>query len=117
MAFVRAILSAIRNSFNFSGRANRREFWFWLIFVVAGYLLTLYLDLTYMGPYFGYLPMEEGAPQPLHWIWLALCAIPTLSLIFRRVQDHDKPGYMALTVVPLAWWLIAKGTKGPNRYG
>ena len=124
MSFLRAIASAIRNYFNFSGRANRREFWYWILFALAMWLLLLQIDLLYWLPIddllaerTGYMPMEEGAPQPLNLAWLAFCVIPTLSLIVRRVHDHDQPAWKALLVVPLAWWLFAKGTKGPNRFG
>lgn len=119
MQFIRSIGSALRNFANFSGRANRREFWFWLGFVIIVYLLIRYLELNVFTPMAGYLPFEEvpGYLSWTSWGWLILCIIPTLSLIVRRVHDHDKPGWMALTIVPLFWWLVAKGTKGPNRYG
>ncbi|MCG6858195.1 MAG: DUF805 domain-containing protein [Salaquimonas sp.] len=140
MSFFRAIFSAIRNYFNISGRSNRREFWYWLGFVVLAYLLLRYFEVNYLAIWAGYLPYEEPdqfpawligmypalsdevpwMPDFLSWIssaWLVFCIIPTLTLIVRRVHDHDRPGWMALTIVPLVWWLVAKGTKGPNRYG
>jgi uncharacterized membrane protein YhaH (DUF805 family) len=117
MAFLRAIGSALLNYFNFRGRANRREFWFWIIFVALVWLGALYVDLNYVGTWLGYMPMEDGAPRPLSQGWLALSLIPTLSVLVRRMHDHDEPGWKALTILPLSYWLIAKGTKGPNRYG
>lgn len=139
MSFLPSIVSALRNCFNFRGRANRREFWYWLAFVVLVYLLIRYFELYYVTGWAGYLPYEEVPQFPawlsdnawlaekltwlpgyltwLSWGWLVICIPPTASLIVRRVHDHDRPGWMALTVVPLAWWLFAKGTRGPNRYG
>ena len=117
MSFIRAIFSAFRHAFDISGRANRREFWYWLGFVVLGWLAMLQIDVTFVGGWLGYLPGEEGAPQPLNLAFLAICAIPTLTLIARRVHDHDQPAWKALLLIPLPYWLVAKGTKGPNRYG
>lgn len=117
MQFVRSIVSAFRNYVNFTGRANRRDFWFWIAFVVLVWLALLYVDIAYVAPMRGFMPMEEGAGTPVSNAWLIFCLLPTIAVIVRRVHDHDKPGWMALTIVPLAWWLIAKGTRGPNRYG
>ncbi len=117
MSFIRAIVSGFRNYLNFSGRANRREFWYWIGFAALAWLLLLWVDLNFVGPWQGYLPMEDGAPRPLSWGWLALVVLPTLSVLVRRVHDHNQPGWMALTVLPLPWWLIVRGTKGENRYG
>lgn len=117
MSFFRAIASAIINYFNFRGRAGRTEFWFWVMFAAAVWLLALWLDLTFVPPYLGYMPMEDGAPRPLSLGWLVLCIIPTISIIVRRMHDNDRSGWWALTVLPAIWWLISKGTKGPNRYG
>ncbi len=33
------------------------------------------------------------------------------------MHDHDEPGWKALIILPLGYWLVAKGDKGPNRYG
>ena len=96
MAFLRAIASAFVNYFNFRGRANRREFWYWLGFVILLWLVLLYADLNYIAPMLGYMPMEEGVPNYLSDGWLLIAAIPTLSLIVRRMHDHDEPGWKAL---------------------
>jgi uncharacterized membrane protein YhaH (DUF805 family) len=117
MSFLRAIVSAFSHAFDFRGRANRREFWFFVLFAVAVWLGMLLLDLYYLAPLQGFMPMEDGAPSWASDAWSLLCVIPTLSLIVRRVHDHDRSAWLALTVLPLAWWLIAKGTKGPNRFG
>lgn len=117
MAFITAVASAIRNYFNFSGRANRREFWFWAGFALLMWLALLTVDLNWIGPWLGYMPMEDGAPRPLSMAWLGFIAIPSLSILVRRMHDHDEPGWKALIILPLGYWLVAKGIKGANRYG
>ena len=117
MAFLQAIASAFVNYFNFRGRSNRREFWYWIGFCLLMWLVLLYVDLNTIAPMLGYMPMEEGVPNYLSDGWLVLIAIPTLSLIVRRMHDHDEPGWKALMILPLSYWLVAKGDKNPNRYG
>ena len=104
------------------------------------YLLVRYFEVSILATWLGYLPYEEPDQFPewfvsiypnayealpwipnfltwISWAWIIFCIIPTFTLIIRRVHDHDKPGWMAFTVLPLVWWLFGKGTKGPNRYG
>ncbi|MGI9402547.1 MAG: DUF805 domain-containing protein, partial [Rhizobiaceae bacterium] len=95
MKFIKSIFSAFRNMFNFSGRANRRDFWFWVLFAIAVYLICRIVDLKIVAPMMGYLPYEEVDSSPVSTIWLIICILPTISLIYRRVQDHGKPGWMA----------------------
>lgn len=119
MKLVRAIGLAIANYFNFSGRAGRTDFWIWLFFAVLVWFGTLQLDLWYIPVWFdiGYMPMEEGLPRYLSTAWAIFCIIPTLSLMVRRMHDHDRQGWWLLSIVPALWWLATKGQKGPNRYG
>ena len=117
MRFVAAIGSAIRNYARFSGRANRREFWYFAGFVVLVWLLALLADLYVVAPMRGFMPMEDGAGTPVANAWLLLCLVPMVTVTVRRVHDHDRPGWMALTILPLFYWLVARGTRGPNRYG
>jgi uncharacterized membrane protein YhaH (DUF805 family) len=117
MAFFQAIGTALRNYFNFSGRSNRRQFWYWLAFVVIMYLLFRAVDLWIVAPARGFAPFEEGAGSPASNAWLLFCIVPTVSLIVRRVHDHGYSGWWALTIVPLAWWLVGRGDREANRFG
>ena len=117
MAFIKAVSSGFRNYANFSGRANRREFWNWLGFVIIIWLVMLWIDASIVGPMRGFAAYESGAGTWLANLWLLICLLPTVSLIVRRVHDHGFSGYWALTILPLIWWLFAKGSKKPNRFG
>jgi uncharacterized membrane protein YhaH (DUF805 family) len=117
MPFLRAIVSAFARAFDFRGRANRREFWFFLLFAVVVWLALLTFDLDYMAERLGFMPMEEGAPRYFSNAWALICLVPLASLIVRRVHDHGFSGWWALTVLPLVWWLIGKGEKEANRFG
>jgi uncharacterized membrane protein YhaH (DUF805 family) len=117
MSFFRAVGNAIVHAADFRGRANRRDFWFFLAFAVAGWLAALTFDLFYLAERLGFMPMEEDAPRWASNAWLLLCALPLASLVVRRMHDHDRSGWLALSVIVLPYLLSAKGTKGPNRYG
>jgi uncharacterized membrane protein YhaH (DUF805 family) len=117
MSFFRAIASGFKNFFNFRGRANRREVWYWLLFVVIVWLALMVVDLFYVAAMRGYAPFEQGAGFPVSNTWLLICAIPSAALVARRVHDHGRSAWWALTVVPLLWWLFAKGEREENRFG
>ena len=51
-----AIDKAFKNYFNFSGRSNRAEFWYFFLFILLGNFLTQLID-TYI---IGYHPDEMG---------------------------------------------------------
>lgn len=116
MAFFEAVAAAFRNYFNFAGRANRRQFWYWLAFVVIMYLILLCVDLWVIAPLRGFAPNEQGAGTLLSMTWLVVCILPTITLVARRVHDNGHSAFWALAIVPLAWWLFAKGDKGENRF-
>jgi GYF domain 2 len=47
--FGEAVSSCFRNYANFSGRANRAEFWFFILFVTAGGIATFIADVALFG--------------------------------------------------------------------
>jgi uncharacterized membrane protein YhaH (DUF805 family) len=46
MNFGQAIKSGFSNYVNFSGRAIRSEYWYWVLFVILGEIVTLIIDYT-----------------------------------------------------------------------
>ena len=100
--FLDAIKNTVTNSFNFSGRANRRDFWFWLLLATLIIALCNYIDGTIIAPARGFLPNEDGAGQPLTTGAFVLLALPTLSVMVRRLHDRDWSGWWTLLgIVPL----------------
>jgi uncharacterized membrane protein YhaH (DUF805 family) len=95
MNFGEAITSGFSNYVNFSGRAIRSEYWYWVI----GYQVTTTL--------FG----------------LAVL-LPGLAVTIRRLHDLDRTGWwFLLSFVPIVGWIIlivwycTEGTRGTNRFG
>ena len=111
-----AINKAFNNYFNFSGRANRSEFWYFFLFILLINALTHVID-TYI---IGYHPEEMGIVSGV--VWLAT-AIPQLSITFRRLQDVGKSGWwflLSFTIngfIPLIVWWCTMSEPRKNRYG
>ena len=111
-----AIDKAFKNYFNFSGRSNRSEFWYFFLFILIGNFFTHLID-TYI---IGYHPEEMGV---VSGIFFLATAFPQLSLIFRRLHDTGKSGWwflLSFTVIGLiplfVWWCSMSDPK-KNRYG
>ena len=111
-----AIDKAFKNYFNFSGRSNRSEFWYFFLFIILMNFLTNLID-TYI---IGYHPDEMGV---VSGIFFLATAFPQLSLIFRRLHDTGKSGWwflLSFTVIgliPLFIWWCTIGDQKKNHYG
>ena len=111
MGLVDAVKSGISNYANFSGRASRSEYWFWVLGVLIGYIV------------FGALMMVSEKLGLLLVVFYLGIIIPSLSVAVRRLHDTDKSGWMILiSLIPLIglivlYWYCVRGTDGPNQYG
>ncbi len=102
------------------GRANRKQFWLWLIlpFTVIGIILA-FIDMA-MGNY-----NAEYGVGPVSGIFGLIAIIPAIMVYIKRFHDRDKSGWwvliMLIPIIGPLWLLIElgflKGTPGPNRFG
>ena len=113
-----------RQSFDFSGRATRREYWLfvlqlWLGLIVVAFVMGLFTALL-AGP-------DSATVQAVPLVMLALILfslLPFLSATIRRLHDHDKTGWMLLLwFIPAVGWIfflimmLTPGTEGENDFG
>ncbi|MGH2666227.1 DUF805 domain-containing protein [Flavobacterium sp.] len=110
----------IKNYANFSGRARRSEYWYFvlmnvvvIVFLVILYLCMLTVSETLGGVFLGAL-----------LLYFLIIIIPSLAVIVRRLHDINKSGwYYFVRFIPVAgpiWLLIllcTDGTAGNNGYG
>ena len=96
----------------FEGRAQRKEFWMFLLFNV---LVTFALHL--IDAVMVHVPL-------LSVIYSIAILVPYIAVGVRRLHDTDRAGWWLLvSFVPIVGWLIVvvllalEGTRGPNRYG
>jgi uncharacterized membrane protein YhaH (DUF805 family) len=111
MGFGQAISAGFSNYVNFSGRACRSEYWYWVLFViladiVAG-IIDYLLGMQIVSSLFGLVTL-----------------LPGIAVSIRRLHDLDRTGWwILLALIPLIGWIIlliwyiSKGTDGPNRFG
>ena len=93
MNFLTVLQMCFRKSFVFRGRAPRSEFWYWMLFVVAGTLLFTYLDaMVFKTPFLG----KINNPMTALFGWITLPAF--LSASWRRLHDIGRSG----------WWIGAQ---------
>ena len=120
---IKYYLNAVQNNYaNFSGRARRSEYWYFMLCYYIISILAIVLD-SVLGSGF----QIEGISLGYGWITLAIALghiIPSLALLVRRLHDVGKSGWFYFIVlIPLigAIWLLVlectEGTKGDNNYG
>jgi uncharacterized membrane protein YhaH (DUF805 family) len=111
MGFGQAISAGFSNYVNFSGRACRSEYWYWVLFIiladiVAG-IIDYLLGMQIVSSLFGLVTL-----------------LPGIAVSIRRLHDLNRTGWwILLALIPLIGWIIlliwyiSKGTDGPNRFG
>jgi len=111
MNFGQAISSGFSNYVNFSGRAARSEYWFWVLFVVLAEIVTSGID---------YVIGIELVTS----IFALATLIPGIAVGVRRLHDTDRSGWwLLLGLIPLVGgiiliiWFCGKGTDGSNQFG
>lgn len=111
-------MEALRKYATFTGRARRKEYWFFQLFVL---LVVMVLSLA--DRMLGVLDEESGIGL-LSGLFSLAMFIPSLAVSIRRLHDTDRTGWWALLYfVPLLGFLVLlvfflqDGTRGTNRYG
>jgi len=135
-------LRALRRSFQFRGRANRAEYWWFTAFSAAPGVVFSVLEGAGVGPQ-ALLSQVDAAIS-------ALLLLPSFSAGVRRLHDVDRSGWWIGATLPLllVWlfsvgfaegyseyviwggllamlaylvlalvWFTRPGTPGPNRFG
>ena len=102
----------------FSGRSRRKEYWYFVLFVVFISIVLSIVD-NLIGAY----DRSSGAGL-LSSIFSLAVLIPSIAVSVRRLHDIDRTGWWVLiSLVPLVGWIVLlvfhvqDSTPGPNRYG
>ena len=126
MTLMQSISTCFSKYITFNGRAQRSEFWWFVLFIVIGSVIAGSIDSTIFGKntfmlgetnfYFrtGFFGM----------IFSLGTFLPTWTVEVRRLHDIGKSGWwILLGLIPvigfiiLLVWMISKGTSGNNAYG
>ncbi|HAI74686.1 MAG TPA: DUF805 domain-containing protein [Microscillaceae bacterium] len=93
-----------KNYVNFSGRAGRKEFWY---FVLINFVLSYALGVV--GALVGF--------SLLGTIYSLGVLLPSIGIGFRRMQDVGKPGWFILIPIYNIILAIGESQPGDNEHG
>ena len=117
------VMAVLKKYAVFTGRARRKEFWMFYLFIIVGVIVAIILD-NVLG-----ITIEsmryEGMGYGLFTILVYLAIlVPTLAVVVRRLHDIGKSGWwICIGFIPLigSIWLIAllatDSQPGENQYG
>jgi uncharacterized membrane protein YhaH (DUF805 family) len=90
MTFQESIKTCFTKYADFSGRATRSEYWWFILFIfLGGFVLSFVSFIVYA-------------------IFVLATIIPSISAATRRLHDTGRSGWWQLIVlVPLVGWIIA----------
>ena len=124
-------IKCMKNYAVFKGRANRAEFWYFILYWIILYGVIILIDRT-IGyniinlndlPYSEYIPLAQvsGEVGPLILFYRPLTIIPSIAAATRRLHDINMSGkWSILLLTPLAPFvmllLIKKGDIVKNQY-
>jgi uncharacterized membrane protein YhaH (DUF805 family) len=119
MGFGQAISYNIKNVTNFSGRAGRGEFWWWVVFL---WILSVVVNLLTGG--WNLNAADRGVG---YWIGLVISLVlwlATLAVAVRRLHDTGRTGWWVLlwficcigAIILIVFWAQASQST-ENQYG
>lgn len=111
-------LKVLKQYFDFSGRARRKEYWMFTLFsVIVAFVLGIVDGLT--GATLG-----TEALGLLGGLYTLAVLVPSIAVGARRLHDVDRSGWwMLIAFIPLIGaivllvWACTEGTRGDNRFG
>jgi uncharacterized membrane protein YhaH (DUF805 family) len=112
-------LDALRSKYaTFTGRARRKEYWYFVLFYVLAFIVLLVVDEVT-----GTLDEEAGIGL-LSAIFVLATIIPLLAVTVRRLHDTDRSGWWVLiNLVPIIGGIVLlvftllDSQPGANRFG
>jgi uncharacterized membrane protein YhaH (DUF805 family) len=115
MSFTDAVRHCLANYANFTGRARRSEYWFFMLALVLLNIAASILDAVLLS---------VGVFLSISLLAMLATLVPAIAVATRRLHDVGRSGWWQLVVfVPLVGWIIAlvwfarAGDPGPNRFG
>ena len=110
MGFIEAVKTCFKKYFVFKGRAQRSEFWWWMLFTLIGGIIFGILDSIVFPSSTAGIAADDllgqlaGQSTPISDVFSLLTFIPSIAVGTRRLHDIDKSGWWQL--LPLAPALI-----------
>lgn len=113
------LIDGFKNYFNFSGRATRKQYWFYALWVFLISSLCLTIDFLVGTANFFY----HGGGL-VNSLFSLAALIPGLGISFRRLHDVDRSGaWILIAVIPVVGAIVllvfycTDSKPGENKYG
>jgi uncharacterized membrane protein YhaH (DUF805 family) len=108
-------IAVIKKYFVFTGRSNRKEFWFFLLVnLIIGIVFSILTKIPILGILI----------RIAYFLFGLAIFIPSFMLGIRRLHDTNKTGWlMLLCLIPIVGAIAVlvlcalEGTQGENQYG
>jgi uncharacterized membrane protein YhaH (DUF805 family) len=111
-------LKVLKQYADFSGRARRSEYWYFVLFNMIFAIVAVVLD-NILGT-----AIEGVGYGPIYGLYVLAVLVPGLAVAVRRLHDVGKSGWMFLIgLIPLigAIWLLVlfftDSQPGTNKWG
>ncbi len=126
------LINPLKRSFDFKGRANRKEFWLYFVGLLIAFYAACFVIMGLTASACALFHSDMGAQQVCGWIGTIICILlfgggmplMLMSAGARRLHDSDKSGWWqllifipSLGILALFILMLLPGTKGDNRFG
>lgn len=127
------MLLPLRRYAQFSGRAQRKEYWMFFLFVLIVFAIAMVIDnLLGFGTTTRYAAVTDNSAAAgfnstggiVTLLAMLALLLPSIAVAVRRLHDIDRSGWWLLIgLIPLAGAIVllvfycTDGTRGPNRFG
>ncbi|MHA3058565.1 DUF805 domain-containing protein [Acinetobacter sp. ANC 4641] len=108
-------MKCLKNYTNFSGRARRKEYWYFYLFqILSGFILALILAI---------IGLSEGQVNIFTGLLNLFFFLPALAVGVRRLHDVHRSGWwmlIAFTIIgliPLFIWMVSETRPERNQWG
>lgn len=116
-SFADVVKTVFNRYIQFSGRARRSEYWYWMLFIIAVSVVLSVVD----GIVFGFETTDLAVVGPLFSLATFL---PSLGVAFRRMHDTGRSAWwLLIALIPLAgtiiliYWFAKPGDQDDNQFG
>ena len=126
-------IKCFREYANFKGRASRAELWYFLLFWIIFYFITILIDQRIGYSFFNLSDLPFGQYIPLSKVYSEvgflvllyrpITIIPSFAVIVRRLHDLNLSGKWAfIFIIPplgiiLLLYLVKSGQPIKNKFG
>lgn len=111
-------IKALKNYAVFSGRAGRKEYWYFLLFHFIILIVLAFIDVQ-----IGWFDAQRSIGV-LAFLYSLAVLLPALGVTIRRLHDTNRSGWwIFISLIPLIGGIILlvfmalAGTPGSNQYG